>query len=451
MPERTDSKAIECSCRLYQRLLKLYPKAHRAEYGAAMSQLFHDQCRDARAERRVWGLIRFWLRTLVDFVKTAVLEHLSTRRQIMNLLRPNFTPLPVFSRVFTVVFLFAFLASMAIAFLIPKSYRSDAQIRILQGGHGSQLITSPISPDYSHFLQTEFGVIQSDAVLRNVVKALNLCDVWSKKYNRGSALTIDRAETILRRKLGLQRVTNTRMVQISATSDDPDEAAELANGVAKAYRLFKARESLGAIESQVFVIQPAIPGEYGVRPDKVLVVTIGVAAGIMLGLLAGGVAAGFAERPKGNTNPAGASREAPSNSQVGLAETPWTNLAVWVVGSLWISLAVPFTVVILIGLSLSLWAKTTGRPVNVGFGEAVLFVLLGLAGALMSLAGISLLRGKLWARIYIGLAAMALPLWSTGAFRWIFVAFGALTLCALLLSPRQGNVRTEIREQPQGG
>src|ERR1035441_9123540 len=47
MSTPADAKALLRSQNIFERLLVAYPKAHRVEYGAAMSQLFRDQCRDA--------------------------------------------------------------------------------------------------------------------------------------------------------------------------------------------------------------------------------------------------------------------------------------------------------------------------------------------------------------------------------------------------------------------
>ena len=47
MSTPADAKALLSSQKIYEHLLAAYPKAHREEYGAAMSQLFRDQCRDA--------------------------------------------------------------------------------------------------------------------------------------------------------------------------------------------------------------------------------------------------------------------------------------------------------------------------------------------------------------------------------------------------------------------
>src|SRR5579871_4689260 len=105
MPERPESKAVERSCGFYLRLLMFYPKAHREEYGAAMLQLFRDQCRDAWTARRTRGLIVCWLRLLPDLLKTLVLEHLSNLNWRKSMLfRSQFRPLAVFLSIFAAVF-----------------------------------------------------------------------------------------------------------------------------------------------------------------------------------------------------------------------------------------------------------------------------------------------------------------------------------------------------------
>ena len=49
MREQLESKAVERSCRWFERLLIFYPRAHREEYGPAILQLFRDQGREAWA------------------------------------------------------------------------------------------------------------------------------------------------------------------------------------------------------------------------------------------------------------------------------------------------------------------------------------------------------------------------------------------------------------------
>jgi hypothetical protein len=83
---------VESSRRFYTRLISLYPKAHVAEYGEAMVQVFTDQCREAFQKQGFLGLLILWMRTMIDLGKTAVYEHLQTRSSKIGL--PEISPLP---------------------------------------------------------------------------------------------------------------------------------------------------------------------------------------------------------------------------------------------------------------------------------------------------------------------------------------------------------------------
>jgi hypothetical protein len=60
--------------RLYQRLLRLYPREFREEYGAEMTCLYRDR---ARGE----GALRLWLALLGDVLRTAPREQLNVLMQ----------------------------------------------------------------------------------------------------------------------------------------------------------------------------------------------------------------------------------------------------------------------------------------------------------------------------------------------------------------------------------
>ena len=72
-----NSRALVVSQKIYGQLLRAYPKAHRAEYGPAMAQLFRDQYRDAWDDSHGWGVAKLWLRVLPDLVKTSIIERLA--------------------------------------------------------------------------------------------------------------------------------------------------------------------------------------------------------------------------------------------------------------------------------------------------------------------------------------------------------------------------------------
>ena len=61
---------------IYRATLCVYPAAYRREYGPLMAQLFQDLCRDAVKKNGSLGLMQLGIRTLVDIVTTATVEHL---------------------------------------------------------------------------------------------------------------------------------------------------------------------------------------------------------------------------------------------------------------------------------------------------------------------------------------------------------------------------------------
>lgn len=62
--------------RVYRALLRVYPRQFRAEYRDEMTRLFADQLRDARSTAGGVGVVRLWVRSLVDLVVTAPGLHL---------------------------------------------------------------------------------------------------------------------------------------------------------------------------------------------------------------------------------------------------------------------------------------------------------------------------------------------------------------------------------------
>ena len=71
-PERI----ISTSVRLYQRLLAAYPRVFQETYGAQMTQLFADRCRDAYRRRGTQGVLSLWPAMLYDLGRNALAERL---------------------------------------------------------------------------------------------------------------------------------------------------------------------------------------------------------------------------------------------------------------------------------------------------------------------------------------------------------------------------------------
>lgn len=90
-----------------------------------------------------------------------------------------------------------------------------------------------------YFIQTEFEVIQSQVVLGKVVESLNLNVEWGKKYGTGSPLKATETIALLKQRMSLSLVKNTKLIEISFHSEDPNEAAGIASAIAKAYQDYR--------------------------------------------------------------------------------------------------------------------------------------------------------------------------------------------------------------------
>ena len=72
-------RALDISEHVYKALLKAYPKEFRREYGLQMAQAFRDSCGEELGRDGIVGLIKLWVRTLLDLVMTALVERSSAR------------------------------------------------------------------------------------------------------------------------------------------------------------------------------------------------------------------------------------------------------------------------------------------------------------------------------------------------------------------------------------
>lgn len=104
-----------------------------------------------------------------------------------------------------------------------------------------------------YFIQTTFEIIQSQLVLSNVVADLNLNVIWGKKSFDGKPLKFGECYVILKNHLREAPVRNARLIDITYFSDDPKEAADVANAIAKAYQDYRiqSQKMLAAIGLQI--------------------------------------------------------------------------------------------------------------------------------------------------------------------------------------------------------
>jgi succinoglycan biosynthesis transport protein ExoP len=148
------------------------------------------------------------------------------------------------------VFLLVFITATIVTYLLPQSFSSSAQIRVDRDVSAISMEHQGMPNVYdAYFLQTEIKVIQSEVILGRVVEALNLNKQWGKKFNAGQDLKTSDTVRMLRPNIDLSPERNASMINILVYSDDPDEAARIANKVAdvyQQYRLDKNRENMMA-------------------------------------------------------------------------------------------------------------------------------------------------------------------------------------------------------------
>jgi hypothetical protein len=99
---------MSLSIRLFQIMLRAYPRTFRLEYGPEMTQLFRDCYREIQTDGLITALA-FWRRMIVDVIRTAPLERweaLERRCETMKNLKTD------------VLGLLACLAILAVAFVL---------------------------------------------------------------------------------------------------------------------------------------------------------------------------------------------------------------------------------------------------------------------------------------------------------------------------------------------
>jgi len=140
------------------------------------------------------------------------------------------------------VFLITAIIATAVTFILPESYASTCRIKVENDFNdisSGNTIAASMAPYDPYFIQTTFEIMQSQLVLSNVISKLNLNVEWGQKYFNGETLKSTETMEILKGRMSLAPVRNTKLISITVYSDDAKEAAQLANAIAEAYRTYR--------------------------------------------------------------------------------------------------------------------------------------------------------------------------------------------------------------------
>jgi capsular polysaccharide biosynthesis protein len=146
------------------------------------------------------------------------------------------------------------------AFYLVQPQIFEAETEILVSKPGSPRVFDAL------FVKTEAERIQSPAVLTNVIADLDLNDVWGKKYNRGQRMSDSDVERLLR--VDCLPIRNSDAIEVKVRSEDPAEAAALANAIARNYRMHTAQLKLASVS----VVMSATKPTRAISPNRPLTI-----------------------------------------------------------------------------------------------------------------------------------------------------------------------------------
>ena len=214
------------------------------------------------------------------------------------------SPTAQFISVFVTVFLIVTIISVAVTFILPESYASTAGLLLDSQVHDTTEIhdmKEEFKPYDPQIIRAIIAVFQSQEVLNPAIDRLNLQAVWGKKYFNGQTPASEKVLEILKRRMSIAQIRNTKLIGLTIYSDDPNEAAQIANAVAESYVVYQ-RSAAGKLDglpaefAHPQITDRAVPGKEPVRPNKPLDIGLGLVAGGLLGLLLGGAVAWLAAR-----------------------------------------------------------------------------------------------------------------------------------------------------------
>ena len=182
---------------------------------------------------------------------------------------------------FLLVFLLTAVNTTVVSFFMPKTYMSMSRISLEKDTsdiaplNGMQSGETAFDP---YFIQTELEVIQSQNVLGKVVAKCNLTDKWKRKD--GNSLTSIEAREWLGKRIDIRQLRETSIIELRAYDRRRDLAQQIAQALAEEYQTHRT----DAQKKRVEIIDYADLPVQAVRPNIPLNITLGVVAGLILGV-----------------------------------------------------------------------------------------------------------------------------------------------------------------------
>ena len=137
------------------------------------------------------------------------------------------------------VFLLVALTTTLVTFILPESYASTVRIAVEKdapdiASFGSAERAVQVWDPY--WIQTQFEKIQSKLILYQVITNLNLNRKWAERFKEEGELRTEVTYQLLKNQISVSQTRNTSLIEIKVYSEDRNEAANLANEIARVYK-----------------------------------------------------------------------------------------------------------------------------------------------------------------------------------------------------------------------
>jgi capsular polysaccharide biosynthesis protein len=175
--------------------------------------------------------------------------------------------------------------------VLTKVYAATAVMEVEpQPANPPEETGSAFSTPQGQAVEAEFESIESPQVLQAVVTDLELDRIWAERlFKKSEPLPAEEALHHLESNLRLNFKHGTNIVEVRATSDDPKEAADIANAVVNSYKTERDLQSQSATKTAIGPVQilaRATTPESPARPNKRMcyAITAGIAGllGVMI-------------------------------------------------------------------------------------------------------------------------------------------------------------------------
>jgi uncharacterized protein involved in exopolysaccharide biosynthesis len=120
---------------------------------------------------------------------------------------------------------------LAYLFFTPKTYSASAKIRMRNWVRSDATNGAQNTID----LPAECRAVCSNEILDQTIKNLGLNELWSKRLNQGAPLKSEQTRALLKERLDVHPGSRSEVIEIRAASPDSNEAAKVANEVARQY------------------------------------------------------------------------------------------------------------------------------------------------------------------------------------------------------------------------